>query len=105
MRKPEKITREDVLRWESKAAERRRRQLAKRATYLATGIWWAAAINRWHDKTGVAHALFQGGALCGARPASMGGSYRTAESTGCRECRRCRLMIDEVKKHANAQTV
>ena len=68
----------------------------------ATGVWWTPSLNRWHDQTGVAHAVHDGGAMCGSKPYSTGGSFRTAEAAGareCRRCRRCRHIIDEVFPH------
>ena len=70
----------------------RRKELAAR---LAR-IWWAASMNRWRDQTGIAHVVHDGGALCGAQPFDMGGSYPNAAATGCHECRRCRTMLDDV---------
>ena len=70
----------------------RRKELAAR---LAR-IWWAASMSRWRDQTGIAHVVHDGGALCGAKPFSTGGSYPSATATGCTECRRCRAMLDDV---------
>lgn len=63
------------------------------------GVWWAPAINRWHDQTGVAHVVYEGGSLCGANPYSTGGSYRSVAETGAKACRRCQKIIDEVFSH------
>lgn len=68
-------------------------ELAERTS----GIWWAPAMNRYSDQTGVAHAVHGGGALCGAKPYSMGGSFRTAEEAGCHECKRCQAIIHRAK--------
>ena len=70
-------------------------ELAARQT---KGIWWTPAINRWHDQTGIAHAVHNGGLLCGARPFSTGGSFETAAAGGAKECRRCRAIIDRATK-------
>lgn len=97
----ERIAREDILRRESKAEEKRRQLMAKRAAYLATGVWWSEGMNRYHEGTGVAHILFRGGALCGAHPHSMSGSFQSAGALGCRECRNCRAMLERIKRYAN----
>lgn len=78
----------------------RTQELAERNT----PVWWAAAINRWHDQTGVAHIVHEGGALCGARPFSLGGSYPSAKATGCQECRRCRAILNRVSSSSNTVT-
>lgn len=59
-------------------------------------IMWAPAMNRWRDQTGIAHVVYDGGALCGANPFSSGGSFHSAAAAGAQECRRCRRIIDEV---------
>ena len=56
---------------------------------LTKGIWWAPAMNRWRDQTGIAHVVHDGGALCGARPFDTGGSFASARDAGCNPCRRC----------------
>ena len=61
----------------------------------AKQIWWAPAIDRWHNQTGIAHAVYEGGALCGAVPFSTGGSFATAGQGGAQECRRCRKIINK----------
>lgn len=70
----------------------RRQELANR---LAR-IWWAASMSRFRDQTGIAHVVHDGGALCGAKPFSMGGSFPSAKATGCNECRRCRTILNDV---------
>lgn len=67
-------------------------ELGARATKT---LWWAASINRYRDQTGIAHVVHGGAALCGARPFGMGGSYASAEATGCQECRRCRHIVNK----------
>lgn len=62
------------------------------------GIWWTPSMNRLHDQTGVSHIVHGGGCLCGARPYSSGGSFRTALEVGTHECRRCRAILDEAMK-------
>lgn len=64
----------------------------------AKQIWWAPAVDRWHNQTGVAHAVFEGGALCGAAPFSTGGSFPSAEQGGAHECRRCRKIITRAQE-------
>lgn len=59
------------------------------------GIWWAPSINPLRNQTGTAHVVHNGGALCGARPFAMGGSFRTAAEGGALECARCRRIVDE----------
>lgn len=71
-------------------------ELAERQT---KGIWWAPAMNRWRDQTGVAHVVHNGGMLCGARPFSCGGSFETAAAAGAQECKRCRAILDRAEKH------
>lgn len=78
---------------------------AKELANRLAGIWWAASMNRWRDQTGIAHVVHDGGALCGAKPFSMGGSYPSAEATGCKECKRCRNILTEVINYANSCTV
>lgn len=76
------------------------RRLQFLVAHYATGEWWAASYNRQLDPTGTAHALFDGEALCGARPLFLGGSFNSAAAAGALECRRCRKIIDEVKNAA-----
>ncbi len=70
-----------------------------RATELLNRVikprWWAASINRHRDQTGIAHVVHNGGTLCGAKPFDTGGSFRSAEATGCQECRRCRAIVNK----------
>lgn len=83
-------------------AERRLRQLQKRWAYLKTGIYWAAGMNRYHESTHTAHIVFRGGALCGAHPHALSGSFPTAAEAGCRECKNCRGMIERIKHHVGS---
>lgn len=69
------------------------------ANRITQALWWAASLNRYHDQTGIAHVVHDGGALCGARPFSMGGSFQSAEATGCLECRRCRDIINRTSNN------
>lgn len=71
-------------------------ELAERQTQ---GIWWAPAMNRWHDQTGVAHVVHNNGMLCGARPYSCGGSFQSAAEAGAKECQRCRAILDRAATH------
>lgn len=87
-----------------KAASKARLLTNLAATFERTGVWWTASMDRWHNQTGVAHIVHNHGALCGSKPFSTGGSYSSAESTGARECRRCRHTLNEVIDHANATT-
>ena len=64
------------------------------ANRITQALWWAASLNRYHDQTGIAHVVHDGGTLCGARPFDMGGSFSSAAATGCHECRRCRAIIN-----------
>ena len=82
---------------EPDSASARERRLK---AYIETGVWWAPSVNRFRDQTGIAHAVWSGGALCGARAFSCGGSFRSAKAAGAQECQRCRVIIDKMKKRA-----
>lgn len=66
--------------------------------------WWAPSVNRQSDQTGIAHVVHDGGALCGARPFSMGGSFPSPAHAGCHECKRCRKIIDEAAAAVTGRT-
>ena len=38
------------------------------ANRVTQALWWAASLNRFHDQTGIAHVVHDGGTLCGASP-------------------------------------
>ena len=71
------------------------RELAERQTKTH---WWAPAVNRWRDQTGIAHVVHGGGMLCGARPYTCGGSFATPEETGARACKRCKAIIERSRQ-------
>lgn len=93
------VTRQRIDQWKAEEAARKKRLLKRIAHSLnTTGVWWAPSLNKWHDQTGIAHVVFDGGALCGSKPYSSGGSFPTPEAGGAKACRRCTALLYQVRQ-------
>ena len=77
---------------------------AKELAERQTPVWWTPAVNRWRDQTGIAHAVHNGGMLCGAAPYSSGGSFASPEQAGAQACKRCLKIIERSRECATSLT-